>query len=637
MIIFVLLIMGASGRTAFAEVTYEPDRASAEESQLEILDLNDATLTLGKQTGIYNGLVHNPGVTVKYAGKTLAEGIDYVIRMPVMKEAGTYYVSVSGIGRYKGALTEEFTIRPIDISKAEIYLSRDLSTEDLSKNHSSISDSVLVSTVSVIVDGRNVVSWCNINSEVDGTQVTIKVEPAFADGKNVLSGTISKTFNMKVSLNDCYSEYVDPVIYSGNQQTPKVNVRNSLTGEPLKQITDYVVAYNNNINTGFAEIIVTGRGNYVGEFIRYFVIEPKNIFYCTAFYSNGRNNSAYTGDAIVPAVTLRSDYQTVLMKDYDYKLLYRTEDGTSINEMKEAGKYKVVVSGIGNYNGEILLDYEVNGIDISNHTVSLKQTKVKADGTVKVPQIDSVKLGNTSTLLPKDYDVVYIDSNGKVLSEIYRPGKYQVQIHGKNSYSGTASATFEIVGTEQSILLEKTEYKKYPGSSNFQLTPTATGDGTGFIYVSSDPEVATVNKNGVVNVHELGRAKITITTVDTTLSSPVSKSVIIKVYPYKTVLPQKLWTDAKKSFRVRWNTQENVTYYQVRYSTTKDFKEGTYWTKKVTQNTKGYKTQSTKVSNLKSGKRFYVKVRAVKTVKNDAGKTLYYYGNWSNWKSIVTK
>ena len=284
------------------------------------------------------------------------------------------------------------------------------------------------------------------------------------------------------------------------------------------------------------------------------------------------------------------------------------------------------------------MTFTIVGIDISGYTVTLKESSVKADGYNKVPVILSVKNGYYTTLSSADYTVSYEDAAGKTVYSMSTPGTYKVVVTGKNGYSGSTYATFRIVGTPQEIKIAKTSYKVYKDSESFKINATATGDGTGFSYVSSNPEVATVSANGVVTIHKLGRAKITVTTTGMKLSEPASDDVYIKVYPDKAKITQKPQTEGNKgSFRVRWEKQDDVTYYEIRYARNSKFTSGTYLTKKVNASTLNYTTQSTKISHLKSGARYYVKVRAVKVVTNDYGQQLKYYGKWSNWRSIVTK
>lgn len=339
---------------------------------------------------------------------------------------------------------------------------------------------------------------------------------------------------------------------------------------------------------------------------------------------------------------------SVVVKDYslnktlvlnsDYTVTYKDAAGKTVAGFKDAGTYTVIITGIGAYSGTTSLTYTINGIDISGYTVTLKESSVKADGYNKVPVIVSVKNGYYTTLSSADYTVAYEDAAGKTVYSMSTPGTYKVVVTGKNGYSGSTYATFRIVGTPQEIKIAKTSYKVYKDSDSFKINATATGDGTGFSYVSSNPEVATVSATGVVTIHKIGRAKITVTTTGMKKSEPASDDVYVKVYPDKTKITQKPQTEGNKgSFRARWEKQDDVTYYEIRYARNSKFTSGTYLTKKVNASTLNYTTQSTKVTGLKSGARYYVKVRAVKVVTNDYGQQLKYYGTWSNWRSVVTK
>ena len=231
-----------------------------------------------------------------------------------------------------------------------------------------------------------------------------------------------------------------------------------------------------------------------------------------------------------------------------------------------------------------------------------------------------------------DYTVSYQDSTGKTVTSMSAPGTYRVVVTGKNGYTGSCYATFTIEGLAQSITGVDSSYKVYPTSDTFKLYPKAT-EGT-FTYTSSDPTVASVDAYGYVTPHKAGRAKITISTTGNVRYNPVSTSTVIKVYPKKATMTRKPWSTGKGKIKVRWNKQDNVTRYEVRYSKYKSFKSGSYKTKKVNAAVNTYTTQSTTLSGLSRGYTYYVKVRAVKEVYNDYGKKLTYYGNWSGWRSV---
>jgi hypothetical protein len=84
----------------------------------------------------------------------------------------------------------------------------------------------------------------------------------------------------------------------------------------------------------------------------------------------------------------------------------------------------------------------------------------------------------------------------------------------------------------------------------------------------------------------------------------------------------------KKALKVNINkVSKQISGYQIQYSTSKTFKASKTKSKKVGR----YKTFTT-IKNLKSGKKYYVRIRTYKTV---SGKT--YYSTWSTTKSKNTK
>lgn len=96
-----------------------------------------------------------------------------------------------------------------------------------------------------------------------------------------------------------------------------------------------------------------------------------------------------------------------------------------------------------------------------------------------------------------------------------------------------------------------------------------------------------------------------------------------KIYPAKQSI-QKLET-RYKGFFVDWVQKGSATGYEVQYSTSSSMSGAV--TKKLTAN----KPDTLTVSKLKSGKKYYVRVRSYTNVHGEV-----YYGNWSDIKSITT-
>ena len=103
--------------------------------------------------------------------------------------------------------------------------------------------------------------------------------------------------------------------------------------------------------------------------------------------------------------------------------------------------------------------------------------------------------------------------------------------------------------------------------------------------------------------------------------------VYFEISPKPTVINS--LTANKGGFIVKWKKQTaGTTGYQIQYSTNKDFKGNTTGKINITKNTIVKKT----ISNLKSKKKYYVRIRTYTKV----GKSKY-YSAWSAAKTATTK
>ena len=83
----------------------------------------------------------------------------------------------------------------------------------------------------------------------------------------------------------------DTYTYSGYEKKPTPFVTyNSTT--VLEANTDYTVSYTNNIDAGTGKVIVTGIGDYSGELVSEFTINPKSI---SPTVSLSYKNTTYNG------------------------------------------------------------------------------------------------------------------------------------------------------------------------------------------------------------------------------------------------------------------------------------------------------------------------------------------------------
>lgn len=445
-------------------------------------------------------------------------------------------------------------------------------------------------------------------------------------GKRLLGTYTIQKYNMS---------YVDVNVYMANAvATPTVTVKSKYENITFTKDKDFTFTHWVNTSKGTVTVSVTAvvDGNLTGSTSVTSPITAKSITSCSAGFVNNRNSAIYTGYAITPDVIVRDGY-TTLTKGTHYKVVYKNAAGKTVSAIKDAGTYTVEIQGMGAYVGTLTLYFTVTGNDISNYTVTLKENSVNATGMIQIPRIDSVKSGN-KVLATSNYTVSYQDATGKTVSIIKDPGTYKVVVTGKGAYSGSTYATYRVVGLTQTITTGKDSYKAYPTTDDFDLNAKSDYALSKLTYTSSNPAVASVSANGTVTINKVGRAVITINASQVGKYEAASKSVIIKVYPKKTVITRSLWTGGNaKQFKVRWNYQDGATKYQIRYSRYSDFNK--YSTKNVaSRGNNNYATQTNTVKKLRSNTKYFVKVRAI-YVDEESGAV--YYGRWSSVRSIKTK
>ena len=585
-----------------------------------------------------------PTVTIKDGSNTLALGTDYTVQ-----NSGANTVQITGINNYTGSVSRTFTVA--DKTLDRIVYSGGTQYYNGATQHANIS--VIGSDGASLTRGTDYTIKYNYTDPITNKSIDTDSPKDSAPytftviGKGRYAGTLLGSFTITPVPLD-WAEIVlgSSTVLNNGVYVPKVTVKHIGGGYYFPE-RDYTVTYRN-VGTSYyyskPTAVVTavpggnlsGSGSTKAELTKEFSLASRNLSNCTVTFTDSRSSKNYDGNAsFKPPVTVK-DYSInkTLTENLDYKITYKDAAGKVVYALKDAGTYSVIVEGINAYTGTKTLTFTINGTDISGYTVTLKESSVNATGYAQTPVITSVKKGYYSSLTSSDYTVSYQDSTGKTVTSMSAPGTYKVVVTGKNGYSGSTYATFRIVGLPQSMTVNQDSYKVYPTSDPFKITAKATGDGTGFTYTSSNPAVASVSSTGVVTMHKVGKAVIRVTTTGNKKYEPAYKDVTVKVYPKKTVLAKKPWTDGKKAqLKVRWNYQDGATKYQIRYSRDKNFKAGTYLTKTVKAHGKDYTTQSTTLTKLKSGYTYYIKVRAVYTdpVTGDN-----YYGSWSGWRSAKT-
>ncbi|MBE6741392.1 MAG: hypothetical protein E7570_03725 [Ruminococcaceae bacterium] len=124
------------------------------------------------------------------------------------------------------------------------------------------------------------------------------------------------------------------------------------------------------------------------------------------------------------------------------------------------------------------------------------------------------------------------------------------------------------------------------------------------------------------NNTKVGTAKVTLTGKGT-YKGTITKT--FKINPKPTELTK--LTSGSKSFKAYWKKNATQTSgYQIQYSTYKDFKNA------KTVSITSYKTGARTIKKLKANKKYFVRIRAYKTIN---GKKQY--SSWSAKKTVTTK
>ena len=403
--------------------------------------------------------------------------------------------------------------------------------------------------------------------------------------------------------------------YDGGEKSPVVTVKKG--EEELRRGTDFTVDYENNINPGTAKAIVTGRGEYTGTVEKTFTIKGIDISGQGFAVTLSESEYTYDGKAKEPAVTVTKGTEKLTGADFTVKYENNINPGTA----------KAIVTGAGVYTGTVTKEFTIEaskGISSAGFTVTLSQTSYTYDGKAKEPAVTVTK--GTEKLRGTDFTVKYENN--------VNPGTAKAIVTGAGGYTGTVTKEFTIdpapkdSGTDSQgkksigLTCKKVFTKKY-GDKAFSLQAKAV-KGAKITYKTSDKKVAVVDKKGKVTIKGTGIATITVKATASGYNAKTLKATV-KVSPSKASAPALKLLKGRK-LKVSWKRDGRATGYRVQYCTSKAFKKGVK-TITISKN----KTVTKTIPKLTKGKRYYVRVRAYKSVKVNK-KTQKLYGAWSSVK-----
>nr|MDE5967155.1 metallophosphoesterase [Lachnospiraceae bacterium] len=173
------------------------------------------------------------------------------------------------------------------------------------------------------------------------------------------------------------------------------------------------------------------------------------------------------------------------------------------------------------------------------------------------------------------------------------------------------SSTYTIIkdGTRQ-VIKGRDHFSRTYGDKPFLLQAKAEGM---LSYASSDTGVVKVDEQGLVTIKGVGEAVITAYAAATDTKMAETKKIKITVRPRKQRV--NVSNKTKGKLQITWKRDKKVSGYELVYAADKKFKKDAEKLSVKKKNTDSYT-----LTGLKSGRTYYIKIRAYKKVK---GKKLY--------------
>lgn len=429
----------------------------------KILPKEISEVTIEELKGVvYTGEALQPTVSAYLDEYTpLEAGTDYTVKYKNNINAGIGSALITGTGNYTGEIEKKFIISQRSILDASV-------SEILDQIYSGMP---IIPAVTVNVKETELVSDTDYTVEVMDNTV-VGVATLLISGIGNYKDTILKEFEIVAKpIDELKISVVEEMKYTGSALTPAVEVKNGKF--VLEEGTDYTISYEDNIAAGTATIILTGKGNYTGNTKVYFEITKKSI---ENIEISDIEDEEYTGSTIKPEVKIE-DEDIVLVDGKDYTLSY-------IDNI-EIGTATIVITGIGNYVGEIQKSFQIVAQQNSGNTtgnttgntalIAISDTDVfVADTgicTEKTPEIEIIVTVAGKLLVENiDYVIAYTDME--------KPGAGKVTIIGIGSYQGRVEKSAIVVPRKVRSVKVKAKkgkkmvvnWKKIDGATEYEVS-----------------------------------------------------------------------------------------------------------------------------------------------------------------------
>ena len=431
--------------------------------------------------------------------------------------------------------------------------------------------------------------------------------------------------NVSLTIRDSYGEYITDSYF--NEYTNECSIASKFKANKTYYLeVEYYGSSSDNIQFSVKmtthKHIFSDAGEYISRASSYYDGYIENV--CVkcdetvettipkVVFNLSNEEFTYNGKTQVPILTVTDSTGKKFIEGTDYNVVYPK---SSIN----ADNYYITITmDTEHYDVDDEVYYIIREKSIENLTVKVSNTKVPY-GEYPTIKISGLKSG-------KDFecDIWY-----------WSFGEQSATVYGIGNYTGKKDITFTVVPAKVSGL-------KVSKTSSSSITLSWKADK---YYSAQYYQIYDVKKKKVIKTVSSDSLSYTIKdlkagTVYDFKVRGYSKENGEKYYgewasvtgvtnPATTSITSLKSTKAK-TFTAKWDKQTSSTGYQIQYSTSSKFSSAE--TVKVTKNS----TTSKNVSSLKSGKKYYVKIRTYKTVKVN-GKSKTVYSSWSKAMSVKVK
>lgn len=403
----------------------------------------------------YTGSAIKPQVQIYEGTVLLKANKDYTLSYKNNTKVGTAAITVKGKGDYEKSETATFTIVPKNIADEDVT-AKDIVVAANGKQQLKV-PTVQLGKKKLTNKKDFIVTWPDETEGAykDSGTYTIRLEGiGNYTGQREVQLVIGEKTASKLSVSKIASQS-----YTGEEiRIDNLTVKDGK--KVLEEGTDYTVSYENNVNIGKANVIITGIApKYVGTKTVTFSITGISMSKVKVASASVPKSVDYSGKVHEPEPVLtyqKSKKSEVipLVKDTDYTVAYKNNTN--------AGTATIILTGIGKYTGTIKKTFKINPFDI----------KKDVEGKFTVESIDPISYAKGGAkpavvvkyegrLLTQGSDYTLSYSNNSAVTKETTKKLPVVKIKLKGNFKGTWEEKFEIKAQELELLTAEVSDKVY--------------------------------------------------------------------------------------------------------------------------------------------------------------------------------